>query len=526
MGKFNGIVEYHDGIAVSEYMNMLPMGDTCLDRVGDTLKFQLGGIRYKYRGCFKDSEDHIYIVAGPKLWRMSPNPYTKEYEAPVEMQCWKEGALAPFMLRTEGSVSFCESSIKPTIVYLCDGQYIYMWNTTVNASGLPSREKFIVNGEVLPGMEVPGGENPRDGIAQPNVLEFLDNIHPDTFNRDSDGISFAASICWFDNKLVMRSSERNTVWISRTDPGYFYRTPNEVPTAQPNGFPLWNSWYSSTNSADKLVDIASFRGQLYLINTHSIEIWGRTGNEDSPIQSNTTQVVHFGGRSPLIVQDTLYLICRDASGHEGVGCFTDKFQKISTPEIERRLGTPIDIQLISQRHENYVFVRTKESSGFLFREGRWSSWKSPQDEPNPVVATIYGELAVSLYGDVLEFDDSIRFTNSGKRLVRYIRDGFEQFPKRVIFRRVECVMDTGRYAEGFYSPDNQSVNCNVEMYVALSTNRGLSFSQPRYRTLGKSGQNSKVIEWRNLGSGNSVLLEIGTSALHRLQIYDLKIEAQ
>ena len=519
MGKFNGITEYHDGIAVSEYMNMLPMGDTCLDRVGDTLVHALPmEFREKFRGCFKDSEDNIYIVSGASLFRLSPLVDGSGYDQPVIMECWKNEQASPLILRKDGPISFCESSVKPTIVFLCDGTYIYMWNTT---SGTGSRAPFIVNGEYLPGMEVPGGNQPRDGISQPNVLDFIDNDASEILDVDSDGISHAASICWFDNKLVMRSQERNTVWISKTDPGQFYRDPNIVPTDPLDGFPLWNSWYSSTNSADKLVDIASFRGQLYFINTHSIEVWGRTGNEDSPIQSNTTQVIHYGGRCPLIIQDTLFIICRDASGHEGVGMFTDKFQKISTPEIERRLGTPIDLQLISQRHENYLFIRTKEASGFLFREGRWSSWKSPNDEENPVVCTIYGELAASLYGDVLMFDEQIRTTNGGKAIHRYIRDGFEQFQRRVIFRRVECVMDTGRFSE-----NAEPEGYGTEVYVALSTNRGLNFGQPHFRKFGNAGHNNKVIEWRNLGSGNSVLLEIGTTALNRLQIYDLKIEAQ
>jgi hypothetical protein len=66
----------------------------------------------------------------------------------------------------------------------------------------------------------------------------------------------------------------------------------------------------------------------------------------------------------------------------------------------------------------------------------------------------------------------------------------------------------------------------MEVYIALSVNRGLSFGQPLYRKFGRAGQNNKVIEWRNLGSGNSVLLEVGTTSPARLQIYGLRIDAQ
>jgi hypothetical protein len=87
-------------------------------------------------------------------------------------------------------------------------------------------------------------------------------------------------------------------------------------------------------------------------------------------------------------------------------------------------------------------------------------------------------------------------------------------------------MDTGRYADDFLEQANKDADCNIEIYIALSTNRGLTFSQPHYRKLGQAGENNKVVEWRNVGSGNSILAEVGTSALHKLQIYDVEILAQ
>jgi hypothetical protein len=67
---------------------------------------------------------------------------------------------------------------------------------------------------------------------------------------------------------------------------------------------------------------------------------------------------------------------------------------------------------------------------------------------------------------------------------------------------------------------------NRDIYLKVSLNRGMSFSQPHYRKLGLSGQNNKVVEWRNLGSSNSLLVEFGTSAEYVLQIYDVKIDLQ
>lgn len=517
MGKFEGIREFHEGLVVSDYVNMIPLGETCLDRVGDSVlfNFRTDG---ELRGHFIDSHGNIYISVGSELFRSEVDAFG-ERQAPVKMQTMDNGAPVNFSFTSmEGKVTFCESSVKPTVVFCCDGKYIYLWNTEqpANDNG-GERAPYMVCALYMPNMK----SNGTDGV-QPSMMQYIrqSGLVPGLTAEygDNSQIAWAGSICWFDNKLVMRQSGKTTVWLSCTDPAQFFRDPTLDFTNPQSGFPLWNSWYSSTNSSDTLVDIASFKGQLYFINDRSIEVWGRTGNEDSPIQSNTTQVIHFGGRSPLIVEDELYLICRDSIGHEFIGSFTDKFTRLSNPEIEQRLGKPIDLQLISQRHENFLYVRCKKDSGFLYRQGRWSSWKNPTQEPRPVVASIMDDVAVALNGILLRFDEGKRTTNNGFNLDRYIRDGFEQFQRRVIFRRVYVVCDTGKVDLG--------AGTNRDIYVALSTNRGLNFSQRRYRTLGKSGQNDKVIEWRNLGSGNSVLLEIGTSSANILQIYDLGIDAQ
>ena len=78
MGNFNGIVEYHDGLAVSDYVNMLPLGETCVDRVGDALidsgiVLEAGS---EVRGTFIDSTNKIYIVYGNAIYMAQYTPET------------------------------------------------------------------------------------------------------------------------------------------------------------------------------------------------------------------------------------------------------------------------------------------------------------------------------------------------------------------------------------------------------------------------------------------------------------------
>jgi len=543
MGNFNGIVEYHDGLAVSDYVNMLPLGETCVDRIGDApidsgIVLEAGS---EVRGTFIDSTNKIYIVYGNAIYMAQYTPETDTIGPLTPMQWYLNGEKTNFNTwKQTGRVTFCESSIKPSIVFCCDGKYIYMWNTTVNNTTRPERDPFIVNMMYLPEMVI-GDDSNGGSIASGDTVNGEFNLQDSIAGiSGSANISgweekndYIASICWFDNKLVGCNKSKNTVWITRTDPGWYFRDTGKHPLNPDDGIDLWYNWYSSTNNADNLIDVASYAGQLYFFNDHSIEVWGRTGNEDSPIQPNTTQVIHFGGRNPLIFEGVLYFIASDAMNDEFIAAFSPQFQKLSNKEIERRLGRPLDLQIITQRHENYLFVRNEDCSGFLFRDGRWSSWDNPANATYHVRNSIVRDYAITDTGRITKFDEELR-TTGGVRYNRYIRDGFVQFPKRVIFRRFYLIMDTGKTDRDVHlyrptpnaQPVPDPVMQNLEMYAAISTNRGMSFSQRRYRKLGLAGHNNKVIEWRNLGSGNSFLIEFGTSSLHKLQIYAMGVDTQ
>lgn len=543
MGNFNGIVEYHDGLAVSDYVNMLPLGETCVDRVGDALidsgiVLEAGS---EVRGTFIDSTNKIYIVYGNAIYMAQYTPETDTIGPLTPMQWYLNGEKTNFNTwKQTGRVTFCESSIKPSIVFCCDGKYIYMWNTTVNNTTRPERGPFIVNMMYLPEMVI-GDDSNGGSISSGDTLDGEFNLQDSIAGvSGSANISgweekndYITSICWFDNKLVGCNKAKNTVWITRTDPSWYFRETGKHPLNPDDGIDLWYNWYSSTNNADNLIDVASYAGQLYFFNDHSIEVWGRTGNEDSPIQPNTTQVIHFGGRNPLIFEGVLYFIASDAMNDEFIAAFSPQFQKLSNKEIERRLGRPLDLQIITQRHENYLFVRNEDCSGFLFRDGRWSSWDNPANATYHIRNSIVRDYAITDTGRITKFDEELR-TTGGVRYNRYIRDGFVQFPKRVIFRRFYLIMDTGKTDRDVHlyrpTPNAQPVPDpvlqNLEMYAAISTNRGMSFSQRRYRKLGLAGHNNKMIEWRNLGSGNSFLVEFGTSSLHKLQIYTMGVDTQ
>ena len=499
MDKFNGIAEYHDGMVVTDYVNMIPMGNTCVDRVGETPIPDNTFTPGECRGSFIDSHSNIYVVVNEEVRR-----YKKE----------ADGSITPcgviLKVKKYGTpVSFCESSLKPSVVYMCDGEFIYCWMLITDEQ--QGYEAFKVKMLYLPGV------SPLTSMANAQI-SFEDYVSGSDLTKLTGSWSKCRYVCWFDNRLVMTCVDENTCYLTCTDPDRFIRNPLNNPWNDTTGADLWHNKYPSNNGADTMNRVVSYRGQLYFFNQYSIEAWGRTGDEDAPIQSNTTSVIHHGGRNPLVIADEIFFISEDKiGGHHIAKISPEGFSIISNIEIDKRMGSPLDIRAITQRHEPIIAVRVNERDYFMYGFNHWWRWKTPSGETESVFESILEELSVTTSGRLIRFDEESRNSVNGKRIERYIREGFQQFKKRVIFRRFVATMDTGRKTE---------VSDDSGIYLALSINNGLSFGQRHYRKLGQFGLNNKVIEWRNLGSGNSVLIELGTSAPYKLQLYDIAVEAQ
>lgn len=513
MGKFDGITTFHDGLAVSDYVNMIPLGETCIDRIGEVLVSEAAANGNEIRGWFVDSSKRLYVVSGDLVYTFDFVNGSYAFEGILKgyigNQLQPEFKLANHV----GKVTFAESSIKPSMIYCCDGKYIYKW-ASGNYSDMSVRMMF--SPKVVP---MSGTESNARFADQYEAV-----VNGSSSTLDLRDIAAIESIDWFDNKLVAVEKSKNTVWLTCTDPEQFSRNPSLDPWGG-NGesYELWNNWYSSTNSADRLNTAKAFNGQLYLLNSNSIEIWSRTGNESAPLQSNTMQVIHHGARAPLVIGDFMYVIANDTVGQEYIGLIQGgTFKRISTLEIDNRLKKPKDIVPLSIRGETHIMVRTDSGlDGFVFSEGRWWRWVHPAEDSDGVIASIVGDFAISQNGRIVEFNDNTRKTFLGSEIQRYIRDSFDTWHERKLFRKVAVALDSGRVTDP--STDEE---LRRQIYIRLSTNRGLSFGKYYYRTLGKSGVNNKAVEWLGLGSGNSMLLEIGTSSAYKLQIYDIKIVVQ
>lgn len=535
ISEFHGITQFHDGLAVSEYTNVIPMDHSIIDRQGEQIAIHHEGTPLE---TFVDGEGNIYAAYsnGVYAWRYTESNGTHSYTAVKNPT-----GLILAAPNSWTKATFCESSTKPSQVYFCDGTNVYYWNThdVVNGTGefevvqIPifSDPTAILNPTVIPGEAT--------GIQYGNWPE----INSD--NYDLSKLLKIESITWFDNRLVLKELGKNIIYLTAIDPsryfipganGYAYYPLGKTITGyDENNQPIYGwvndflpSYYGCMTASATLIDVRAFAGQLYLFNDYSIEIWSATGNYDNPIQHNSQATLYYGGRSPVIIADKMYILCKDTIHNDFVAAISQsgQFQKLSNVEIERRFQRgAYRIRPLSVRDQSMIVVYTDDTYTLGYSctaEGKWWCVSNGSFKDNFIAWTICNKhgtiISVSNLGDICEGTDAHRRFCDGRAIPRWVRGAFIQFAGRKILREVEVICDTGDHYQ------QPGTGFRPEFYLRVSFDRGLGFGPFLYRKMGAKGTNDRVMIWRNCGSGNSILLEFGTAADTKFQIYGIRFE--
>lgn len=574
INEFAGIRSFHDGMSVSDYVNMIPLENSCIDRLGETVVCE-GYEGERVIQTFVDSFRNVYIATDKEVRAYSYNEPSKSWQRRSLISSW-DGDGFKYINAEPGNITFCESTTKPSQVFMCDGRYVYYWNTVQ----LVSTPVIADIGDRYPGTDyyqrlkpfvanlLPFGDFTEFSDAEcPSYPAFSDthtgyllgwwptiydgSWDPKERNYKGD-LWDISSITWFENRLVLVQKSANTVRLSEIRPDRFIIPVYYEQYQQWFPYQIW--WYAdeqayesntrsqcvvphayvSTASAAMLQDAVSFGGQLYFLNDTSIEIWNNTYNSDAPIQQSSMSVIHFGGRSPCIVADTMFIIAKDAYHNDFIAAIRQngQIQRISNDEIERRMmGRASIIRPLSVRDNSFVVVySSSDLTGSpdlrcglsVTKDNKWWTYDNRYLRDHSFgawsVINLDGkQIDVGNHGELIEQTPDSRLHCDGSAICRSVRGCFTQLPGRVIVREVEVVCDTGVY----YDLERRG-----NLYLRLSFDRGLSFGKYLYRSLGLPGKNDRRIVWRNCGSGNSFLMEFGTSDNVRFQLYEIDFELQ
>lgn len=545
ISEFKGIQQYHDGRPVSDYCNMIPLGNSVIDRHGEIVLKQVTSDKEAIE-TFIDSLGNIYVARRDAIKKYTISENNTITEDTILSKLTDGYNPAP---EFERFVTFTESSTKPSQIYVCDGNNVWYWNTKdadIDASKIdPAYTARYTKYKAfrLPLFDgVPNAwQGPAIDTTTSSPVRYIGWC--DTADNRFDGMTalHINSITWFDNRLVLIQKDKNTVWLSQVDPSrwlspsysdgqYMYPEwpwqPQDSVSIDIGINTFFPNYYASTASSANIQDAIAFAGQLYFLNDTSIEVWSATGNDQNPIQHNSQNTLYYGGRSPVVVDDTLYLLCKGAIHNDFIAAIGQNGQinRVSNDEIDKMLmPRAFRIRPLAVRDQSMIIVYTDRhyTNGYaITKTGLW--WRYWNDINEGIAWSVVNrhgrQIGVSKYGSLLQATEANRKYANGKPMPRQIRGGWSQYTGRKILREVEIVCDTGIYLD----TDTDKIPGNV--FLRVSFDRGNNFGSYVYRKLGSSSKNDKVLLWRNCGSGNSLLMEFGTSDNIRFQIYGLRFE--
>lgn len=545
ISEFKGIQQYHDGRPVADYCNMIPLGTSVIDRYGEIPACFDDDIvdGDTVVESFVDSNRNLYVARKHSLYRYY---FDREKFMCVKMHDFTNDVT---------NATFCESSTKPGQVYFCNGTDVYYWN--IEPTDIAVSHDYASRVQPFNMIKIPLFKDLDtlriDGLP---VTEYITEYGYST-ETDATAVQYGWwpesgytggdpirvwSIAWFDNRLILVERDKNTVWLSAVDPSRFIRP--SIVTDNGYAVPMypWQvmsseepnrainvmvpNYYASTASAATLQEVVAFAGQLYFLNDLTIEVWSATGNDNNPIQHNSQNTLYYGGKSPVIIDDTLYLICRGAIHNDFIAAINQagSITHVSNQEIEQRLaGGAYRLRPLAVRDQSMIVVYTDSSyaEGYaMTREGLW--WRFWNGNTNALVWSIINyeglQVGITKAGWLVQASEDTRRTIDDEPILRSIRGGFMQLASRKILREVEVVCDTGIYVSQFGGTPR------ARMYLRISFDRGAHFGPNLYRVFGANQNNNRVMLWRNCGSGNSILLDFGTSDNVRFQIYGLRFE--
>lgn len=524
LSEFKGISQYNDAFSVSEYNNLIPLLNSCVDRLGEQLvNLPMEGTP---RGTFLDSQGWVWIHFTYHILRFRLNELLNNDVQTVQRISTFLDVSAKEILFTESTyrVSMVNSlpdgteqlsDTMTTQVYMTDGRQIVYFNTNNTDFGNTpySEQDYRVTPFGLPTDNAPG------------------------FPAKPEKTLKITGMTWFDNRLIISDKHSNSIWITRTDPNWYRRLyamepiPGETGRWSENGADrLWIERIASTDQASNLNSVVSFSGMLYLFSDKNIETLSRTGTELQPLQLSPNSFLYTGGRNPIVLGDFLYFVALEQSGVEHVAVLNREgsLKVLSNIEIEKRLNSKIGkIYPLVQKNLSFILVYPNEESepnqNWAFacnQDGFWWKWDNTESGEEMVRHGLFSNLGITNKGNVSLFTEKSRLFVSGNKMPRFLRDYFSTFTGRKILRSVEFICDTGRFLG---APELETSEENAT-WARFSFNRGANWSRHYFRKLSEIGKNDKVIIFRNCGSGNSICIEFGTGANAALQLHKINLQ--
>lgn len=512
LSKFTGIHEYSDSADVSVYENLIPIGDKVLDRLGEdnissTAFLAYAAQRLYITGFFVDSYNYVWFASANIIYRIniadalvSNNDGGDDNDIRGQSVLGRTGDESTFE-----NLLICETSDKVIFIYNNQKKQFY----TCELTRLPD--------------------------ATVNIIDITDYVimRPEMHGWPipTEGSTFTSMI-YYEDRLILTRPETNEFLVSTWDPYNKIKTITEPtnPNNTPNPDFMWVDAITSTLGDSGMIDkCISYNGNVYVFYDKRVECWSRTGDRDVPIRINPQATVYVGGKLPIILDNVLFFIGLDPTKSQHVWTINpdNSSKQISNPVIEKLFtDNIIDISFMHEREHTHLLIYQdrgadtyKEAICYNKTHDTWFTWTNKNAKGNSICyRTVQGDFGLTINAQPFRWNKNHRRLFDSENIIkRRLVDFFQTFDRRVITRLVEIVCDTS-----IGETNNAELKCRV------ITNRG-QIDNPQYKAIRRTGienQNNKSIQFRNMGSGNSFLLDILCDSDINLQIYKIILELQ
>lgn len=268
-------------------------------------------------------------------------------------------------------------------------------------------------------------------------------------------------------------------------------------------FSAWDplDYATAETVPDVLSGVYSFRGELLLFGTKSIEIWAPTGGTDVFARVGGTAVpwglVSYGTIQP--VDDALFFVGR--RGGEAEVCVLSGYnvQVVSTPDIEydinREGGALSALTLRAGGHTFYVLNTTTKTWVYNVAMHEWSEWQTAGGR-------FAGEYAAIAYGRT-NISDYREYRFFGFDPDAYV-DGDDALVREVQTRHVAVNLDRLTVAAAALDVEvgvglNEGQGSDPQIMLQVSRDGGHTWGNEIWRSLGALGNYARRIVWNRLG---------------------------
>ena len=304
---------------------------------------------------------------------------------------------------------------------------------------------------------------------------------------------------------------RDVIWID----GYFMTTDGEflVVTELNNPFAVDPLKYGSSEiDPDPIKALIKFRNEVYALNRHTIEVYDNTGAAGFPFQRNERAVIQkgvVGTHACCIMGEAIAFL--GGARNEAPGVFlgaSGEVQKISTREIDTLLQGYTEEQLSEvmletrlDRSHQYLYIHLPDRT-LVYDAAATGALQAPVWFV--LTSTVDGFARYQAQGFVWCYGQWLCGDPTASRYARLSDEVSHHYGQKVRWEFATPIVYNAARGAVFHAMELTCLTGNVALgadpYVTTSHSvDGRSWSVPRRASVGKVGNTTKRVQWRQMG---------------------------